>query len=77
MGDYNIDTLSDISNNLTTTPDFINLFSTYYYHKVINHHVLGFSPNQITIPYLQPELYLKKLPEEIIVIKTFHYLKTC
>ena len=37
MGDYNIDTLSDINNNSTTTQDFINIFSTYYYHKLINH----------------------------------------
>ena len=37
MGDYNIDTLSDINNNSKTTQDFINIFCTYYYHKLINH----------------------------------------
>ena len=37
MGDYNIDTLSDINNNSKSTQDFINIFSTYYYHKLINH----------------------------------------
>ena len=37
MGDYNIDTLSNIDNNSKTTQDFINMFSTYYYHKLINH----------------------------------------
>ena len=37
MGDYNIDTFSDINNNSKTTQDFINIFSTYYYHKLINH----------------------------------------
>ena len=37
MGDYNIDTLSDINNNSKTTQDCINILSTYYYHKLINH----------------------------------------
>ena len=37
MGDYNIDTLSDISNNSKTTHDFINILSTYYYHILIYH----------------------------------------
>ena len=85
MGDYNVDTLSENNNNSKTTQDFINIFSTYYYHKLINHPTRErnqsvsliddiytnipdcyntctsgvlrfFSPNQITIPYLQPEL---------------------
>ena len=33
MGDYNIDTLSDINNNSKTTKDCINIFSTYYYYN--------------------------------------------
>ena len=37
MGDYNVDTLSENNNNSKTTQDFINIFSTYYYHKLINH----------------------------------------
>ena len=37
MGDYNIDTLSDINNNSKTTQDCMTIFSTYYYHKLINH----------------------------------------
>ena len=36
MGDYNIDTLSEINNNSNSTQDFINILSTYYYHKLIN-----------------------------------------
>ena len=37
MGNYNIDIFSDINNNSKTTQDFINIFSTYYYHKLINY----------------------------------------
>ena len=37
MGHYNIDTLSEINNNSKSTRYFINIFSTYYYHKLINH----------------------------------------
>ena len=37
MGDYNIDTLSETNNNSKSTQDFINIFSTYYYHKLINY----------------------------------------
>ena len=37
MGDYNIDTLSEINNNSKSTQDFINILSNYYYHKLINH----------------------------------------
>ena len=36
MGDYNIDTLSEINNNSKSTQDFINILSNYYY-KLINH----------------------------------------
>ena len=37
MGDFNIDTLSEILNNPKPTHYFINIFSSYYYHKLINH----------------------------------------
>ena len=37
MGDYNIDTLSEININSKSTQNYINIFSTYYYYKLINH----------------------------------------
>ena len=37
MGDYNVDTLSEMNNKSKPTQDFINIFSSYYYHKLINH----------------------------------------
>ena len=37
MGDFNIETLSEIMDNPELTQDFINIFSCYYYHKLINH----------------------------------------
>ena len=36
MGDYNINTLSEINRNSNQTQEFINIFSTYYYHKLIS-----------------------------------------
>ena len=36
MGDYNVNTILDTHNNSKSVPDFINMFSSYYYHKLIN-----------------------------------------
>ena len=36
MGDYNVNTILETHNNPKLVQDFINMFSSYYYHKLIN-----------------------------------------
>ena len=36
MGDYNVNTILETHNNPKSVQDFINMFSSYYYHKLIN-----------------------------------------
>ena len=36
MGDFNANTLNELKNSSTYIHDFSNIFSTYYYHKLIN-----------------------------------------
>ena len=36
MGDYNVNTLNELKNDTTHIHEFTNIFSTYYYHKLIN-----------------------------------------
>ena len=36
MGDFNANTLNELKNSSTHIHDFSNIFSTYYYHKLIN-----------------------------------------
>ena len=36
MGDYNVNTLIEQKSSTTQMQEFTNLFSTYYYHKLIN-----------------------------------------
>ena len=36
LGDYNVNTLNEPKNNTTPIHEFTNIFSTYYYHKLIN-----------------------------------------
>ena len=36
MGDYNVNTLIELKSSTTQMQDFSNIFSTFYYHKLIN-----------------------------------------
>ena len=36
MGDYNVNTINELKSGTTSVHDFSNIFSTYYYHKLIN-----------------------------------------
>ena len=36
MGDFNANTLNELKNSYTHMHDFSNIFSTYYYYKLIN-----------------------------------------
>ena len=36
MGDYNGNTINELKSGTTSVHDFSNIFSTYYYHKLIN-----------------------------------------
>ena len=36
MGDYNVNTINELKSATTHMHDFSNIFSTYYYHKLIN-----------------------------------------
>ena len=36
MGGFNANTLNELKNSSTHTHYFSNIFSTYYYHKLIN-----------------------------------------
>ena len=36
MGDYNVNTLIELKSSTTKMQDFSNIFSTFYYHKLIN-----------------------------------------
>ena len=36
MGDYNVKTINELKTGTTNEHDFLNIFSTYYYHKLIN-----------------------------------------
>ena len=36
MGDYNINTLNEMQENETLNQEFSNIFSSHYYHKLIN-----------------------------------------
>ena len=36
MGDYNVNTTNELKSGTTSVHDFSNIFSTYYYHKLIN-----------------------------------------
>ena len=36
MGDFNVNTLNELKNSSTHIHDFSKIFSTYYYHKLIN-----------------------------------------
>ena len=36
MGDYNVNTLNELKSSTTQMQEFTNLFSTYYFHKLIN-----------------------------------------
>ena len=36
MGDYNVNTMNELKSATTQIHDFSNIFSTYYYHKLIN-----------------------------------------
>ena len=36
MGDYNINTINELKSATTHIHDFSNIFSTYYYHTLIN-----------------------------------------
>ena len=36
MGDFNANMLNELKNSSTHMHDFSNIFSTYYYHKLIN-----------------------------------------
>ena len=36
MGDYNVNTSLETNNNPKSVQDFIHMFSSYYYHKMIN-----------------------------------------
>ena len=36
MGDYNVNTINELKSGTTSVHDFSNIFSTYYYTKLIN-----------------------------------------
>ena len=36
MGDYNVNTLTELKGNTMQMQEFSNIFSTFYYHKLIN-----------------------------------------
>ena len=36
MGDYNINTLNEMQESETLNQEFSNIFSSHYYHKLIN-----------------------------------------
>ena len=36
MGDYNVNTLNEVKMSTTQMQDFSNIFSTFYYHHLIN-----------------------------------------
>ena len=36
MGDYNVNTLIELKSSTTQMQEFSNIFSTFYYHKLIN-----------------------------------------
>ena len=36
MGDYNVNTLNELKMGTTQMQNFSNIFSTFYYHKLIN-----------------------------------------
>ena len=36
MGDYNVNTLIELKSSTTQMQEFYNIFSTFYYHKLIN-----------------------------------------
>ena len=36
MGDYNVNTLIELKSSTTQMQDFSHIFSTFYYHKLIN-----------------------------------------
>ena len=36
MGDYNVNTLNELKMSATQMQSFSNIFSTFYYHKLIN-----------------------------------------
>ena len=36
IGDYNVNTMLETNSNSKLVQDFINIFSSYYYHKLIN-----------------------------------------
>ena len=36
MGDFNVNTILETKNNSKSVQDFINIFSSCYYHKLIN-----------------------------------------
>ena len=36
MGDYNVNTLNELKMSTAQMQDFSNIFSTFYYHKLIN-----------------------------------------
>ena len=36
MGDYNVNTLTELKGNTMQMQEFSNIFSTFYYYKLIN-----------------------------------------
>ena len=36
MGDYNINTMNEMQESATVNQEFSNIFSSHYYHKLIN-----------------------------------------